>query len=133
MKKKFLLFTVLFSLFTCQILAQAKEITEDDLYEEILPNMTKPIVIDFWASWCKPCQMYHSTYMSAARRYSHKADFYRIDIDENRELCEDIGINCVPTTIVIYSTDGDILRSEGVLESYELSKLISEGVRRFRK
>lgn len=133
MKKIFIL-AFLFSLLSCQLYAQAKEIDEDELYETIIPNMTKPVVIDFFATWCAPCKIYHSTFTSVARTYNrYKADFYRIDIDENREVCSDFSINAVPTTIVLYSKDGYYLKEEGALDRSTLVNLVNQGYRKYKR
>ena len=125
---KRLLFVLFIMVGVCQLHAQAREISADDFFYTLLPKMTKPIVIDFWAEWCGPCHRYTPTFLGVAREYKTKADFYRVDIDHNEEWCTQWKIESIPTTIVVYNKSCDFLRKEGMLENRMLKEMVNEGI-----
>lgn len=125
---KRLLFVLFIMVGVCQLHAQAREISADDFFYTLLPKMTKPIVIDFWAEWCGPCHRYTPTFLGVAREYKTKADFYRVDIDQNEEWCTQWKIESIPTTIVVYNKSCDFLRKEGMLENRMLKEMVNEGI-----
>lgn len=128
---KRLLFVLLLLVGVSQLHAQAREISADEFFYTLLPKMTKPIVIDFWAEWCGPCHRYTPTFLGVAREYKTKADFYRVNIDQNEEWCTQWRIESIPTTIVVYNKSCEFLRKEGVLENRMLKDMINEGIKNF--
>ncbi len=75
-----------------------------------------PIIIDFSATWCGPCQKFAPIYDKAALKYAGKVNFYKVDIDQERELTELFGIEVVPTVIVI-PVKGDPMIYAGQLQT----------------
>lgn len=63
----------------------------------------KPAVIDFFATWCGPCQALAPTLDELAADYEYKdrIDFYKIDIDQEQELAGMFGVRSVPTLLFI--------------------------------
>lgn len=115
-------------LLTLPLKAQIKEISTEEFFYRVLPQMDKPIVLDFWATWCGPCHQYAPTFTNIADQNSRKADFYRVNVDDNEEWCRHWNIRSIPTTIVVYNKSGDYLRAEGILSRSELRKMIQEGI-----
>ena len=114
-----------------QLHAQAREISANEFFYTLLPKMTKTIVIDFWAEWCGPCHRYTPIFLNVAREYKTKAEFYRVNIDQNEEWCKQWKIESIPTTIVVYNKSCDILRKEGILDNRMLQSMINEGIKNF--
>ena len=59
-----------------------------------------PLIVDFSATWCPPCQKLKPLFAELARQYGGKATFRTIDIDENPELAERFRVDAVPTIMV---------------------------------
>lgn len=60
----------------------------------------KLIVIDFWASWCGPCKML-SPIMDELSDEMTDVTFYKVNVDEERELASHFGISSIPTVLMI--------------------------------
>jgi len=78
------------------------EITNQN-YDEIT-SQDKPVVIDFWATWCGPCKRLGPIIEEIAAEYDGKAIVGKCDIEENDDLTEKFGIMNVPT--VVFLKDG---------------------------
>lgn len=62
---------------------------------------TRPVVIDFYATWCGPCRQMAPIYNKVAELYFSKVDFYRVDADEEGELANWMQIQSIPTFMFI--------------------------------
>lgn len=57
----------------------------------------KPAIVDFSASWCRPCQMMLPILEKLAEEYADKIVIYKIDVDKEGELASGFGVRSVPT------------------------------------
>ncbi|MDE6666963.1 MAG: thioredoxin [Clostridia bacterium] len=64
-------------------------------FDELLKG-EKPVVCDFYATWCGPCKMLAPVMEGAAEKYSDKAVFIKVDIDNNFELAARYGVTSIP-------------------------------------
>ncbi len=74
---------------------------------ESLKNGQKPLVIDFWATWCGPCRMVAPIISEMAEKYDGKIVVGKCDVEESEELAAEFGIRNIPT--VIFIKDGEIV------------------------
>ncbi|QKQ99289.1 thioredoxin [Metallosphaera tengchongensis] len=74
-------------------------ITDDNIQDLLSKN--RIVVIDFWAQWCAPCHLYEPVFKRVASRYSGKALFGRVNVDENPKIADAYGIMNIPTTLII--------------------------------
>jgi len=78
------------------------EITDSN-YKELI-NSGKPVVIDFWATWCGPCRMVGPIIEELAATYGEQAVIGKCDVDNNSDVTTEFGIRNIPT--VIFFKDG---------------------------
>ena len=68
-------------------------------FDEIVINATKPVLIDFWASWCGPCKML-SPLVEQIAEERDDIIVASINVDEEPELSLQFNIRSIPTLIV---------------------------------
>ena len=78
------------------------EITNQNFNEII--SQGKPVLVDFWATWCGPCKRLGPIIEEIAAEYDGKAIVGKCDIEENDDLTDKFGIMNVPT--VVFLKDG---------------------------
>lgn len=78
------------------------EITQLDNsnFERALEETKKPILIDFWASWCAPCKMMEPVLEKMAKGYDGKAFFAKVNIDRNRNIAQKYGVRSIPNFLI---------------------------------
>ena len=69
-------------------------------FEELVKNSEKPVLLDFWATWCGPCRMVAPVVEEIA---AERPDYVvgKINVDEEMELAMEFGIISIPTLIVV--------------------------------
>ena len=84
-----------------------------------------PVVISFWATWCKPCKMMQPSIDKVHDTRSSEVIVYSIDVDQFPQYNEKYQIQSIP--LVLLFKNGKILhRSEGLLEESKINELIDK-------
>ncbi len=73
----------------------AIELTDRDFEQEVIKS-DKPVLVDFWAPWCGPCQMMHAVIDELAEEVKNKFKVYKVDVDESPALAEKYSIMSIP-------------------------------------
>lgn len=95
-------------------------------FSEII-NDNKPVLIDFFATWCGPCKLMHPILDDVKEEIGDKATILKIDVDKNQELAAKYQVRSVPT-IMVFKNGEQLFRQSGVLQKDELVKLINQHV-----
>lgn len=96
-----------------------------DKFDDIIKS-EKPVLIDFFATWCGPCKMMHPVLEELHTKVGEKARIIKIDIDKNQELSAIYNVRSVPTLMIFqngelkWRTSGvqSVLALEQELEKY---------------
>jgi thioredoxin 2 len=72
----------------------------DQNFDRYLTRSELPLVVDFWAPWCGPCQMMAPAYEQAAARIEPLARLAKVDTEQNPMLAQRYGIRSIPTLTI---------------------------------
>lgn len=99
------------------------KITSENFEQEVLKS-NKPVLLDFWATWCGPCQMQGPIFDEAAEKLSDKAVFGKVNVDEQQALAQQYGVMSIPTLVLVKS--GQVAKKEvGVHSADQIQQMIS--------
>ncbi len=70
-------------------------------FEQKISESKKPIVVDFWATWCGPCMMTKPILDKLAKEYGDTVQFMPINADDSREVLEQFRVFGIPTILTI--------------------------------
>ena len=91
-------------------------------FQEII-NQDKPVLVDFFATWCGPCKTQAPILDQVKQRLGNQVSIIKIDIDQNQQVAAQYQVRSVPTLIIF--KNGQIKwRQSGVFAANELENLL---------
>jgi len=85
--------------------------------------MTRPILYDFFATWCGPCRMQTPILEELGKKLGDSIEIRKVDVDRHMDLAEKYEIRVVPTLII--EKDGKVVQMmEGVTDVITLEKIL---------
>ncbi|PDQ35426.1 MAG: thioredoxin [Candidatus Lumbricidophila eiseniae] len=108
-------------------MSNARDVTAETFDTEVLQS-SKPVVVDFWADWCRPCLAFAPILDQLASDHSDKINLVKVDTEAEPQLAAKYGIMALPTLKVF--VNGEVvnslsgLRSKAALET-ELAGILS--------
>lgn len=113
MKKIIICFAALMMLVACNNSKEKQVMAENEAVEAIAEEMdgwkmqtallaNKPMVVDFYATWCGPCKQLAPVLDEIEKKYHGEVIFKRIDVDENQDLAQEFHIEAIP--MIMFTT-----------------------------
>jgi len=95
-------------------------------FQELI-NGDKPVLVDFFATWCGPCKMMQPILEDTAKQLGEKIKILKVDVDKNQAAANKFQVRGVPTLILFQH--GKILwRESGVVPAHQLIATINSAV-----
>lgn len=95
-----------------------------DTFQAAIEQDDKPLIIDFWAPWCGPCQQFGPTYEAAAAKHDDIV-FAKINTEDEQELASAMRIRSIPT-IMVFREKVLLFQHSGALSESQLEELIAQ-------
>ena len=72
----------------------------DSTFDEIVLKSTNPVLVDFWATWCHPCQMVAPILEELTKEYEGRLTIAKVDVDQNQQTAQKYRVMSIPTMLI---------------------------------
>ena len=99
-----------------------KTISDTSFDADVLKS-DKPVLVDFWATWCGPCKMVAPIFDEVSKEYAGKVTFAKMDVDSNQATPARFGIRGIPT-LILFKDGAEVKRFVGLTSKEELKSAL---------
>ena len=97
-------------------------VTDENFQEEVISS-EKPVLVDYWATWCGPCKMVGPIVEEIASEYQEKLKVGKLDVDNNQASDAQQNVMSIPTLLIF--KDGEVVAQQvGALSKTQLIEFI---------
>jgi thioredoxin 1 len=107
-------------------MSKATPVSDAEFTKEVIES-TLPVVVDFWATWCGPCQVMGPIVDTIAGEYEGKIKVFKMNVDENPATPAKYGIRGIPT-LILFNKGEVVDRAIGAQPKANIDNLIKKAV-----
>ncbi|MBW3018248.1 thioredoxin [Candidatus Woesearchaeota archaeon] len=100
------------------------ELTKDNFEKEVKES-DKPVIVDFWASWCGPCMNLAPIFEEISKELGDKMKFAKVNVEDNQDLAGEHQVRGIPC-LIIFNKGEEVERIIGFSEKEALKEKIEE-------
>ena len=94
-------------------------------FSELVNDNEQPVLVDFYATWCGPCQTLSPIVEDFARDMNNKVKVIKVDVDKNQAAAQKFNIRGVPT-LILFKDGKMVWRKSGLLTKRDLISQVTE-------
>lgn len=98
--------------------------TQTKSFHVLINESQIPILVDFWAPWCGPCQMMSPVLKEVAQHYGERLKVIKINVDQKPQIAGQYGIQSIPT-LMLFSKGQSVMRLNGAMPAQQLIQQIN--------
>lgn len=102
------------------------EVSDSSFQSDVL-GAQKPVAVDFWAAWCRPCLMMAPIFEELSNQYHDKMVFAKLNTDDNQELATRLGIQGIPT-LIFFNNGHEVDRIIGYVPRDQLRRHVEAAI-----
>lgn len=107
-------------------MSKSVTVTSDNFREAVVES-DKPVLVDFWAAWCGPCQMVGPVLDEIAKEQADKLTVAKVNVDEQQALAQMFGVMSIPTMMLF--KDGKVAKTmTGARPKAAIMKAIEDSI-----
>jgi len=95
-------------------------------FDTLLAN-NPALMVDFYAPWCGPCKRLEPTFIKLSEKYKGKVTFFRIDLEESKQLASELRIMAIPL-MVAYKNGKEADRLTGLQPASKIETLVKKAL-----
>lgn len=97
-------------------------------FSELITQSDLPILVDFYATWCGPCQALSPVVSDTARDFKDQLKVIKVDVDKNQSAALKYGIQGVPT-LILFQKGKVVWRKSGLMTRKELGASVKGAIK----
>lgn len=106
--------------------ANTATFTDQNFADSVLKS-DKPVMVDFWATWCGPCVMAGPVVDELADEYKDKVVVGKLDVDANQATAQQYGVQSIPT-VILFKDGKEVARKVGFAGKPMYENLLKQAI-----
>jgi thioredoxin 2 len=115
-----------------RLLAGKPIAAHDNNFQRFIEKSDLPIVVDFWAPWCGPCQQFAPVFSQIAAELKTQACFIKLDTEANQQTASRYQIRSIPT-LGLFHQGHEVTRVSGAMSKGQFQQWLQENLRQLKQ